>query len=171
MVNNSATEPFIDEQTKPFVKAIARSQERPLAMAQPSVIIASSGMLNGGASVYYAKPLLERNNAAIFISGYCDEESPGRLLQNLKTDDVVELDGQDVTVRAQIKRFNLSAHADKLGLTQVIAKVNPRHLILVHGSLDALHELARTGDLRDKHYVHIPQVGEKIEYGCKLQQR
>jgi hypothetical protein len=36
---------------------------------------------------------------------------------------------------------------------------------LVHGSLDALHELARTGDLRDKHYVHIPQVGEKIEYG------
>jgi hypothetical protein len=47
----------------------------------------------------------------------------------------------------------------------VIAKVNPKHLILVHGSLDALHELARTGDLRDKHYVHIPEVGEKIEYG------
>jgi predicted metal-dependent RNase len=57
MVNNSATEPFIDEQTKPFVKAIARQQERPLAMAQPSVIIASSGMLNGGASVYYAKTI------------------------------------------------------------------------------------------------------------------
>lgn len=165
MVNNSATEPFIDEQTKPFVKAIVRSQERPLAMAQPSVIIASSGMLNGGASVYYAKTLLERDNAAIFISGYTDEESPGRLLQNMKTGDEVELDGQKLTVRAQIKRFNLSAHADKLGLTQVIAKVNPKHLILVHGSLDALHELARTGDLRDKHYVHIPQVGEKIEYG------
>lgn len=146
-------------------RAIARQQERPLAMAQPSVIIASSGMLNGGASVYYAKTLLERDNAAIFISGYCDEESPGRLLQNLKTGDVVELDGQEVIVRAQIKRFNLSAHADKLGLTQVIANVNPKHLILVHGSLDALHELARTGDLRDKHYVHIPQVGEKIEYG------
>lgn len=165
MVNSSGTEPFMDEKSKPIVRAIARLQERPLAMAQPSVIIASSGMLNGGASVYYAKTLLERNNAAIFISGYTDEESPGRLLQNLKTGDVVELDGQEVTVRAQIKRFNLSAHADKLGLTQVIAKVNPKHLILVHGSLDALHELARTGDLRDKHYVHIPEVGEKIEYG------
>ena len=69
MVNNSATEPFIDEQTKPFVRAIARPQERPLAMAQPSVILASCGMLNGGASVYYAKTLLERDNAAIFISG------------------------------------------------------------------------------------------------------
>jgi len=29
MVNNSGTEPFIDEQTKPFVKAIARQQKRP----------------------------------------------------------------------------------------------------------------------------------------------
>ncbi len=122
-------------------------------------------MLNGGASVYYAKTLLERDNAAIFISGYTDEESPGRLLQNLKTGDVIELDGSDVSVRAQIKRFNLSAHADKVGLTQVISKVNPKHLILVHGSPDALHELARTGDLRDKHYVHIPRVGDKIEYG------
>lgn len=165
MVNNSGTEPFMDEQSKPIVIAIARTQERPLAMLHPSVIIASSGMLNGGASVYYAKTLLERDNAAIFISGYTDEESPGRLLQNLKAGDEVELDGQQLTVRALLKRFNLSAHADKVGLTQVIAKVNPLHLILVHGSPDALHELARTGDLRDKHYVHIPRVGDKVEYG------
>lgn len=165
MVNSSGIEPFMDEKSKPIVIPIARTQERPLAMVRPSVIIASSGMLNGGASVYYAKTLLERDNAAIFISGYTDEESPGRLLQNLKTGDVIELDGEEVSVRAQIKRFNLSAHADKVGLTQVISKVNPKHLILVHGSPDALHELARTGNLRDKHYVHIPRVGDKIEYG------
>jgi Cft2 family RNA processing exonuclease len=46
--------------------------------------------------------LLERENAAIFISGYTDEESPGRLLQNLQTGDKIELDGKEVTVRAQI---------------------------------------------------------------------
>lgn len=165
MVNSSGTEPFMDEKSKPIVISIAHTQERALAMVRPSVIIASSGMLNGGASVYYAKTLLERDNAAIFISGYTDEESPGRLLQSLKTGDVIELDGEEVSVRAQIKRFNLSAHADKVGLTQVISKVNPKHLILVHGSPDALHELARTGDLKDKHYVHIPRVGDKIEYG------
>ena len=107
-------------------------------MAKPSVIVASSGMLSGGASVYYAKTLLERENAAVFISGYTDEESPGRLLQNLNTGDKIELDGVEITVRAQIKRFNLSAHADKVGLTQVINKVNPKHLILVHGSLPTL---------------------------------
>jgi hypothetical protein len=33
-------------------------------------------MLTGGASIGYAKILLERENAAVFISGYTDEESP-----------------------------------------------------------------------------------------------
>jgi Cft2 family RNA processing exonuclease len=165
LVLRCAKEPFYDEKFQPIVIPISIATERPLALAKPSVIIASSGMLTGGPSTYYAKALLEREKAAIFISGYTDEESPGRLLQNLQTGDTIELDGYVLTVRAQIKRFNLSAHADKVGLTQVINKVNPKHLILIHGSLCALHELARSSDLQSKHYIHIPSVGEGIEYG------
>ena len=164
-VKNSQREPFFDEKSSPLMIPIAHPRERPLAIAKPSVIVASSGMLSGGASVYYAKTLLERENAAVFISGYTDEESPGRLLQALQTGDQIELDGCELTVRAQIKRFNLSAHADKVGLTQVIGKVNPKHLILIHGSLEALHQLARSGDLRSKYYIHIPRVGEAVEFG------
>lgn len=165
LVKNSGKEPFFNEKANPKIIPISHVRERPLAIALPSVIVASSGMLTGGASVYYAKTLLERENAAIFISGYTDEESPGRLLQNLKTGDLIELDGKELTVRAQVRRFNLSAHADKVGLTQVINKVNPKHLILIHGSRTALHELARSGDLRSKHYIHIPAVGDEIELG------
>lgn len=158
-------EPFFDPACPSPVIPIASPKERPLAMAKPSVIIASSGMLTGGPSIYYATNLLERENAAIFISGYTDEESPGRLLQNLSTGDTIELEGKPLTVRAQIRRFNLSAHADKVGLTQVIHRVNPKHLILIHGSQDALHELARAGELQQKYYIHIPCVGDAIEYG------
>jgi hypothetical protein len=165
LVKQNGLEPFFDPKGTPPVIPIGSPRERPLAMAHPSVIVASSGMLTGGASVYYAATLLERENASIFISGYTDEESPGRLLQNLKTGDTIELDGKEVTVRAQIRRFNLSAHADKIGLTQVINKVNPKHLILIHGGGNALHELARSGDLRSKHYIHIPGVGESVSYG------
>ena len=158
-------EPFFDRNCPSPVIAIASPKERPLAMAKPSVIIASSGMLTGGPSIYYATNLLERENAAIFISGYTDEESPGRLLQNLATGDTIELEGKQLNVRAQIRRFNLSAHADKVGLTQVIHRVNPKHLILIHGSQDALHELAKAGELQQKYYIHIPSVGDAIEYG------
>lgn len=158
-------EPFFDPNGTPPIMPIGHPRERPLAIAKPSVVIASSGMLSGGASVYYGQALLERDNAAIFISGYTDEESPGRFLQGLSKGDTIEIEGKKLTVRAQVKRFNLSAHADKVGLTQVIHRVQPKHLILIHGSPDALHELARTGDLQDKYLIHIPGVGEAIEYG------
>jgi Cft2 family RNA processing exonuclease len=157
--------PFFSEKSSPRIISIASHKERPLAIAHPSVIIASSGMLTGGASIGYAKTLLERENAAVFISGYTDEESPGRFLQSLEPGSEIELDGTALTVRAKIQRFNLSAHADRVGITQVIHRVNPQHLILIHGSQTALHELSRAGDLRDKYWIHIPEVGDTITFG------
>jgi hypothetical protein len=43
--------------------------------------------------------------------------------------------------------------------------VNPQHLILIHCSKSALHELSRAGDLRDKYWIHIPDVGDTITFG------
>ncbi len=157
--------PFFSEKSAPRIISIGSPKERPLAMEHPSVIIASSGMLIGGASIFYAKTLLQRENAAVFISGYTDEESPGRFLQSLEPGSEIELDGTPLTVRAKIQRFNLSAHADRVGITQVIHRVNPQHLILIHGSQSALHELSRAGDLRDKYWIHIPEVGDTITFG------
>lgn len=162
-------EPFFST-GQPQIIPIEKTTDRPLAMAKPSVIIASSGMLNGGASVYYAKVLLERENAALFISGYTDEESPGRRVQSLKTGDVIEMDGSPVTVRAQIKRFGLSAHADRAGIGQVIERVSPQTLILIHGSMDTLHELAKSSNLRDKYKIFIPKVGDEIAYDAVPEQ-
>jgi Cft2 family RNA processing exonuclease len=157
--------PFFSEKSSPRIISIGSQKERPLAIAHPSVVIASSGMLTGGASIGYAKILLEWENAAVFISGYTDEESPGRFLQSLEPGSEIELDGTPLTVRAKIQRFNLSAHADRVGITQVIHRVNPQHLILIHGSKSALHELSRAGDLRDKYWIHIPEVGDTITFG------
>jgi hypothetical protein len=77
----------------------------------------------------------------------------------------IELDGTPLTVKAKIQRFNLSAHADRVGITQVIHRVSPQHLILIHGSQSALHELSRAGDLREKYWIHIPDVGDTITFG------
>ena len=50
-----------------------------------AVFVSSSGMLTGGPSVEYAKTLVQDENACIIITGYQDEEAPGRLLQNMMT--------------------------------------------------------------------------------------
>ena len=42
----------------------------------PSVVVASSGMLTGGASVVYAKHFASDERNAILLTGYQDEEAP-----------------------------------------------------------------------------------------------
>jgi len=165
LAKQSGMKPFFNPNSNPLIIPVTQALERQLAMQHPSVIIADSDKFGESASLFYSLTLLERKNAAVFLPGDNDEESPGLTLHHLKTGDKIQLDGIDVTVKAQIKRFNLSTHADKIGLTQVINTVNPKHLILIHGDQPNLHALARSGDLRSKHYIHIPSVGEEIVFG------
>jgi hypothetical protein len=60
-----------------------------------------------------------------FISGYTDEESPGRFLQSLEPGTEIELDGTPLTVRAKIQRFNLSAHAVGVGVSLPLGTASP----------------------------------------------
>ena len=67
------------------VRAVASAamREQIIHSDEPAVIVASSGMLTGGASVAYAKQMAGDARNAIFLTGYQDEEAPGRLLQKL----------------------------------------------------------------------------------------
>ena len=108
----------------------------------PKCIIASSGMLTGGASVDYAKALAPREKNAIFLSGYQDAESPGRRLQELNTGDILSFpDGAAVEVKCNVQRFHLSAHSDAIQLTKMIKQANPKAIALVHGENNAIQGL------------------------------
>ena len=131
----------------------------------PKCIIASSGMLIGGASVVYAKALAGNTKNAIFLSGYQDAESPGRRLQELKSgDNLTFSDGVTVEVKCDVQRFHLSAHSDQGQLISMIKQVNPKALAFVHGDPAALHILQQK---LDKHYpvscpvnsdINIPNI-------------
>ena len=80
-----------------------RERERILA-GPPACILSSSGMLTGGPSVWYAKRLAAQEQAAILITGYQDEEAPGKRLLDLaeKKDSMLDLDGTTVQVRCHV---------------------------------------------------------------------
>ena len=119
----------------------------------PKCVIASSGMLTGGASVEYAKAFAPGANNAIFLSGYQDAESPGRRLQTLQQgDDLLFADGSAVKVQCKVDRFHLSAHSDQGQLVNFVKQVNPKAVALAHGEIDAIHAL------RDKLYKKFPVI-------------
>ncbi|MBQ9007820.1 MAG: hypothetical protein IJ088_00605, partial [Clostridia bacterium] len=134
----------------------------------PAIFVSSSGMLTGGPSMLYARSLAQREDAAIVITGYQDEESPGRmLLSALEQPDGEErrltLDGVTVPVRCRIEQVGLSAHADKTELMGIVEKTAPRNLFLVHGDQAAIDSLGEEFSKEYSRRVYEPIAGETVE--------
>ncbi|WP_258111939.1 MBL fold metallo-hydrolase [Alicyclobacillus sp. SP_1] len=134
---------------------IRSPEQRNLVLqGKPACIVTSSGMLSGGPALFYAGALLDQTNNAVFLTGYQDEESPGRLLLRLAEQDPSErrwiLPDRVVPVRAKVGLYALSAHADRRELAHVVAEVRPRHVWLVHGDAEAKAGLAR------EIHAHLP---------------
>lgn len=114
-----------------------------IEMDSPKCVIASSGMLTGGASVDYAKAWAGIPKNAIFLSGYQDDESPGGHLQALQQNDELTLpDGTSVVVKCQVKQFYLSAHSDQGQLIEMIKQTKTKEVALAHGGVNATRTLA-----------------------------
>jgi Cft2 family RNA processing exonuclease len=137
----------------------------------PCAIIASSGMLSGGASADYAPVIAQSDRNAIAITGYQDEESPGRRLLALAEGhgDTLTIGGRTVSVRCEVTTYALSAHADADELTRLIDAVNPRQVVLVHGDGAARPALAdrlyRSANQYRK--VHLPRTGDTLQFGSR----
>src|SRR5579885_3565961 len=127
----------------------------------PACLLSSSGMLTGGPSVWYAKRLASLENASILITGYQDEEAPGKRLLDLaeQKSSTLELDGATIPVRCRVAKFSLSAHADGGELAAYAAAVKPRQVALVHGDEEARVSLRR---LLTETEVVLPENGSAL---------
>ena len=142
---------------------------------QPCCIVASSGMLAGGASAFFAEHLAGDDKAYITITGYQDEESPGAKLQSLfsstdaeKQERSLTVNGRNISVKCGLGTFGLSAHADKTQLCGFIKQLNPRRVFLVHGDKTAISSLQAAledGDFRGR--VTVPSNGSSFMVDCR----
>src|SRR5919202_2617860 len=135
------------------------AQRARLIDGPPCCIISSSGMLTGGPSAWYAGRLAERPEASILITGYQDEEAPGRKLLQLAEQGTGTLDlgGTSVPVKCLLAQYSLSAHADGAELAGIVHGLAPRAVALVHGDAEARAALGAR--LRDQAQVYLPQDG------------
>lgn len=149
------------------VQPIESPQQRERALAgPPCAIIASSGMLTGGPSVWYAESLVDQPQAAILFSGYLDEEAPGRRLLDLAERPAAErwltLNGRELAVACRVGRYSLSAHADGDELAAIVRALQPRAVALVHGDPEARAALA--AKLRGLAEVLAPRDGQSLSF-------
>jgi len=149
--------------------AVESKDRQAVADGPPCVIVSSSGMLTGGPSVFYAKALAGDEKNALFLTGYQDEESPGRRLMELvdvKDERRLLLDGDSVEMKCSVGKYSLSAHADGGQIAALIANLSPADVVLVHGDDNARYSLAK--QISGKSAVHVPLNGDSLLMSYKV---
>ena len=100
----------------------------------PMIIIAASGMCEGGRVLHHLKHCIADPDNIILIVGFQAENTLGRRIVERKNP--LRIFGEEVELKAQVEVINaLSAHADRAGLEEWIREVkdNVRHAFAVHG--------------------------------------
>ena len=134
--------------TSEFLSRVGSHHERKEVInGGPCVVIATSGMLVGGASVEYFKEFADNEKNYMILSCYQGPGSLGRQLQEGAKKVIVEEDGykKEIEVKMDVSLFNgLSPHA---GRNEIIAFFNnmrpkPRRIIVNHGEQSKSLDLA-----------------------------
>lgn len=127
----------------------------------PKIIIAGSGMSNGGRILHHEKRYLHDKKNTLLIVGYQAAGTPGRrLLEGAKE---ISIHGDSIPVRAEVESINgYSAHMDSDHLVDFVAEngENLKTAYLAMGELDAARFLAQR--LNDELGVagRIPKRGD-----------
>ena len=113
----------------------------------PMIIIAASGMCEGGRVLHHLKHCLGDEDNIILIVGFQAENTLGRRIVEKR--DMLKVLGEEVERKARVEVINaLSAHADRNGLTEWLREIkdNVRHAFAVHGEpekVNAMVEILR----------------------------
>ena len=128
-----------------------------------AIIIASSGMCEGGRIRHHLKHNLWREECSIVFVGYQAEGTLGR--QIVDGAKVVGLLGEKIVVRAGIHTLGgFSAHADQDELLGWISRFkNNPEIFIVHGEEHASMDFQSLINTRFHYKTHVPSIGEEYE--------
>ncbi|MBI2056408.1 MAG: MBL fold metallo-hydrolase [Candidatus Sungbacteria bacterium] len=130
----------------------------------PKVIIAGSGMMNGGRVLHHARRYLSDQKSILLIIGYQAAGSLGRRLIDGET--MVKIFGEDIPVHAEIRKINgFSAHADNSQLYDFVyeSRNSLKQVFVVQGEeARAMHFMQ---EIRDRlgTRAEAPILGDEME--------
>jgi len=146
---------------------IVESEEESRAInnvKESSIIIAGSGMVNGGRVKHHIVNNITRPESTVLFVGYQAEGTPGRIL--LDGAQEIRLLGQIYPVKAHIERIDgFSAHVDRDGLLAWLSdiRVPPRCVFVTHGEERAATSFAKVLQEKTGWTVKVPEYKDTVE--------
>jgi len=139
-----------------WAKKVGSKSDKKKAL-NADVIITTSGMLNGGPSIWYLNRLRNDLRNAILLTGYQAEGTGGRMLLEKKQ---VPIFGNISPINLEVDQYSFSTHAGQKELVEFVEGCNPKDVIIYHtNSAEARPSLEKI--LSEKGFtVHCPKNGE-----------
>lgn len=129
----------------------------------PKIIIAGSGMMNGGRILHHMRRYLSDENNTLLVVGYQARGSLGRRI--IDGEQKIRIFGETVAVRANVKKIgSYSAHADMSQIIDWVSKIHSlKKVFIVHGESDQSLALAKGLNSKLDLETVVPQKGESYE--------
>ena len=110
----------------------------PLPM-QGIYLVSSGMMVENTPSYMLASSILGDERNGVFFVGYCDPSTPGGQLLQCQPQEEFLFEEVDILakIRASVKQYDLSGHADRDELLAYARSVSPRKIVLHHGDPEA----------------------------------
>ena len=137
-------------------KQVSSKSDRKKAL-DADCIVSTSGMLDGGPSIWYLNRLKEDRRNAIFFTGYQAKGSGGRsLLETGK----VPIWKQKVPINLDVKQFSFSTHAGHDEIVQFSSDCDAEKIVIYHS--DPNHSRPPLAEALEKngHQVDTPENGK-----------
>jgi len=151
-LNSTIRQQIFQRDNNPFlakgIKQVGSQKERKQIVEEggPCIILATSGMLQGGPSVEYLKALAEDKRHSLIFSCYQGEGTLGRRIQNGEKE-VFFREGQKeevLHINMDVLKIEISGHADRRELMSFIQHLSPRpkRILVNHGEQSRCLDLA-----------------------------
>nr|WP_048102878.1 MBL fold metallo-hydrolase [Methanosarcina barkeri] len=117
-----------------FGRAIpVKNHQRDSVLKEPSVIVTTAGMLNGGPVLYYLSRLYKDPSSKVLLTGYQVEGTNGRLALEHR---MIETNGDVLALKPRVEQYDFSAHSGDSELKKLVkdfCRKGTERIFVMHG--------------------------------------
>jgi Cft2 family RNA processing exonuclease len=115
---------------------LEKGQADTMKLGGGKIFVITAGMMSENTAAHdLAKRMIGDERQSIFFVGYADPDSPAGRLKAAKQGEtfVFSPSAGQVTKKCDVQDFDLTAHANREDLMELVAQVSPRAVLLGHG--------------------------------------
>jgi metallo-beta-lactamase family protein len=154
-----------DSLAAPWVRMARTAEESKAINAHQGagIVIASSGMMNGGRILHHLARRLPDPRTTVLVAGFQAAGTRGRTL--IEGAEFLKIHGRDIPVRAAVRRVDaLSGHGDRREIARWLGSMAaPRRVFLVHGEPPAARGMADHLKKTLGWEATVPAIGESFD--------